>query len=80
MQKAELVVVHLTLFYIKQFFEAAGLSNGHFKSYEKLEVLPSHIYKDKHEHEEAIRHLYKGILEVFGEEPELFVPRLRRNE
>lgn len=69
MHKEELVLLHLTLFHMKRFFEEAGIANGHFKAYDQLGVQPVHIHKSKAEHKKAILTLCKGISEVFKETP-----------
>ena len=67
MHKEELVMLHLTLFHVKRFFEEAGIANGYFKEYEKLGVQPVHIHKSKSDHQKAIYTLCKAITEIFKE-------------
>jgi hypothetical protein len=69
MHKEDLILIHRTLFLIKELFEKAGISNGHFEFYELVNVLPSHIHKTKSEHKRAILILVDGILEFFENEP-----------
>ncbi len=65
MHKEELVLLHLTLFHMKRFFEEAGIANGHFRKYEELGVQPVHIHKSKAEHKKAIITLCKGLSDIF---------------
>lgn len=69
MHKEELVLLHLTLFHMKRFFEEAGIANGYFKTYEQLDVQPVHIHKSKADHKKAILTLCKGISDIFKETP-----------
>ncbi len=65
MHKEELVLLHLTLFYIKRFFEEVGIANGHFREYDKLGIKPVHIHKSKAEHKKAVFLLCRGISDIF---------------
>jgi len=69
MHKEELVLLHLTLFHMKRFFEEAGIANGNFLYYEDLGVQPVHIHKSKADHKKAILSLCKGISDIFKETP-----------
>jgi hypothetical protein len=69
MHKEELVLLHLTLFHMKRFFEEAGIANGHFNFYEQMGVQPVHIHKSKADHKKAILSLCKGISDIFKETP-----------
>jgi len=69
MHKEELVLLHLTLFHMKRFFEEAGIANGHFDTYESIGIQPVHIHKSKAEHKRAILTLCKGISDIFKEKP-----------
>jgi len=69
MHKEELVLLHLTLFHMKRFFEEAGIANGHFKTYEELGIQPVHIHKSKAEHKKAILTLCRGLSDIFKEKP-----------
>jgi len=72
--KGDMVIVHLTLFYLKTFFESAGISNDYFYEYDKLRVYPSHIYVDRHKHATAITLLARGILSILkSNQPEIKV-------
>ncbi len=74
MHKEEVVLLHLTLFYVKRLFEQAGIANGHFKNYDEFGVQPVHIHKSKSDHKKAILLLCRGISEVFKEyQPEELV-------
>ncbi len=74
MHKEEVVLLHLTLFYVKRLFEQAGMANGHFKNYDELGVQPIHIHKSKSDHKKAILLLCRGISEIFREyQPEELV-------
>ncbi len=78
MHKEELVLLHLTLFHMKRFFEEAGIANGHFKDYEALGVQPVHIHKSKAEHKKAIIALCKALSDIFKETPPEEVLRNQR--
>jgi len=69
MHKEELVLLHLTLFQMKRFFEEAGIANGNFKIYDQLGIQPVHIHKSKADHKKAIMILCKGISDIFKEIP-----------
>jgi len=69
MHKEELVLLHLTLFHMKRFFEEAGIANGHFDYYEQMSIQPVHIHKSKADHKKAILSLCKGISDIFKETP-----------
>jgi len=62
--KEDVIAVHLALFYVKRFFESAGISNNYFYEYDKLRVYPSHVYVDRHKHATAITLLARGILSI----------------
>lgn len=69
MHKEELVLLHLTLYHMKRFFEEAGFANGHFGFYEDMGVQPVHIHKSKADHKKAVISLCKGISDIFKETP-----------
>ena len=64
--KSEIVRVHMTLFYLKTFFESAGFSNNLFHEYNTLRIYPTHIHREKHRHIIAINYLAKGILSILN--------------
>ena len=66
MHKDEIILVHLALFYLKQFLEAAGLVEC-FQAYRELGILPAHIHRSKAQHEKAATLLCVEILRVLGE-------------
>ena len=63
--KEELIQIHYTLFLVKDLFEKAGISNGHFESYEQANIFPTYIHRTKWDHERAILILANGIQEIF---------------
>lgn len=65
MHKDEVILVHLALFYLKQFLEAAGVKCFH--AYRELGVLPAHVHRSKAQHEKAAMLLCVEILRVLGE-------------
>ena len=71
--KSEIVKIHTTLFYLKTFFESAGLSNQFFQEYNTLNIHPTHIYLEKHRHVTAIVLLAKGILSILNSDQDIGV-------
>ena len=65
-QKQELIQIHLALWNIKQMLEGAGYRN--FDGYERLDILPAHIYRSKAEHREAINQLAREIESTLNED------------
>ncbi|RLI83580.1 hypothetical protein DRP04_01100 [Archaeoglobales archaeon] len=65
MHKDEVILVHLALFYVKQFLEAAGVKR--FQAYGELGILPAHVHRSKAHHEKAAMLLCVEILRVLGE-------------
>lgn len=59
LHKEELILIHLTLWNIKQMLEGAGYHN--FDDYERLGVLPPHIHRSKADHRRAINRLAREI-------------------
>jgi len=80
--KEDLILIHRTLFLIKELFEKAGISNGHFEFYEQINTLPTHIHKTKREHKRAIFILVEGIMEFFESKPgtDVVVELLQRGQ
>ena len=66
MHKDEIILVHLALFYLKQFLKAAGFVEC-FQAYRELGVLPAHIHRSKAQHEKAAMLLCAEILRVLEE-------------
>jgi hypothetical protein len=64
--KSEIVRDHMTLFYLKTFFESIGYSNNFFHEYNTLRIYPTHIHREKHRHIIAINYLTKGILSILN--------------
>jgi hypothetical protein len=58
--KSEIVRVHMTLFYLKTFFESAGFSNHFFHKYNSFNIYLTHIHREKHRHIIAINYLARG--------------------
>lgn len=68
--KEELVHLHLLLFHVKKTFEHYGLDNEYFHEYERLNISPVQIFRQKNEHQEAIFKLCMGIMKAMGKERE----------
>ncbi len=68
MQKEELIFIHMTLAQVKRFFEEAGISNGHFETYNQLNISPVHIHRSKADHKKAIFCLCKDISGILKRE------------
>ena len=77
--KSEIVRVHMTLFYLKTFFESAGFSNNFFHKYNTLKIYPTHIHREKHKHIVAINYLAKGILSTFNIDPDQILTTIYHN-
>ncbi len=71
MHKEEIIFLHLTLFQLKQMFERAGFTNDFFSAYERLDIIPAHLYKHKNDHKKAILTLCNVILEIFKNQEEI---------
>jgi hypothetical protein len=68
--KSEIVRVHMTLLYLKTFFESASFSNNFFHEYNTLKIYPTYIHREKHRHIIAINYPAKGILSTFNIDPD----------
>ncbi|RLI88553.1 MAG: hypothetical protein DRO98_03025 [Archaeoglobales archaeon] len=64
MRKKEIIVIHSTLFCIKNLFELAGMSK--FQAYKEYGVFPSHIHKSKFHHRRAIMLICSEILSILS--------------
>ncbi|AAB91260.1 UPF0058 family protein [Archaeoglobus fulgidus] len=68
--KEELVHLHLLLFHVKKTFECYGIENEYFNEYDRLNISPVQIFRQKNEHQEAIFKLCMGIMKAMGKERE----------
>jgi hypothetical protein len=68
--KEELVHLHLLLFHVKKTFECYGVENEYFSEYDRLNISPVQIFRQKTEHQEAIFKLCMGIMKAIGKEKE----------
>lgn len=68
--KEELVHLHLLLFHVKKTFECCGVENEYFKEYDRLNISPVQIFRQKNEHRDAIFKLCMGIMKAMGKERE----------